>query len=101
MNIATGAWVVVCDGGKALILENSGSPAAVKLDTKEVHEHANAPRTVNTTTQTETIEVITRDQRRRRWSSDPEVGRVAQEVRQRLERVRSTLVDRPAGSAQT
>lgn len=32
---------------------------------------------------------------------DPEVGRVAQEVRQRLERVRSTLVDRPAGSAQT
>jgi len=43
VNIATGAWVVVCDGGKALILENSGSPAALKLDTKEVHEHANAP----------------------------------------------------------
>ena len=43
MNIAKGAWVVVCDGGKALILENSGSPAAVKLDTREVHEHANAP----------------------------------------------------------
>ena len=43
VNIATGAWVVVCDGGKALIFENSGSPAAVKLDTREVHEHANAP----------------------------------------------------------
>jgi len=43
VNIATGAWVVVCDGGKALILENSGSPAAVKLDTREVCEHADAP----------------------------------------------------------
>ena len=43
VNIATGAWVVVCDGGKALILENSGSPAAVKLDTREVREHADAP----------------------------------------------------------
>jgi protein required for attachment to host cells len=41
--IAKGAWVVVCDGGKALILENSGSPAAVKLDTREVLEHADAP----------------------------------------------------------
>ena len=43
VNIATGAWVVVCDGGKALILENSGSPTAVKLDTREVREHDNAP----------------------------------------------------------
>ena len=43
VNIATGAWVVVCDGGKALILENSGSPAAVKLYTREVYEHADAP----------------------------------------------------------
>jgi protein required for attachment to host cells len=43
VRIATGAWVVVCDGGKALILENSGSPAAVKLDTREVREHADAP----------------------------------------------------------
>lgn len=43
MNIATGAWVVVCDGRKALILENSGSPAAVKLDTRKVLEHADAP----------------------------------------------------------
>ena len=42
-NIATGAWVVVRDDGKELILKNSGSPAALKLDTKEVHELANAP----------------------------------------------------------
>lgn len=42
-NIATGAWVVVCDDGKELILENSGSPAASKIDAKEVHERANAP----------------------------------------------------------
>ena len=41
--IATGAWVVVCNDGKELILEKSGWPAALKLDTKEVHEHANAP----------------------------------------------------------
>ena len=34
-------------------------------------------------------------------TSDPEVGRVAHEVRQRLERVRSTLVDRPADPAQS
>lgn len=43
VNIAKGAWVVVCDGGKALIFENSGSPAAVKLDTREVRDHADAP----------------------------------------------------------
>ena len=42
-NIATGARVVVCDDGKEVILENSGWPAALKLDTKEVHEHANTP----------------------------------------------------------
>ncbi|MES2130501.1 MAG: DUF302 domain-containing protein [Pseudomonadota bacterium] len=31
-------------------------------------------------------------------TNDPEVGRVAHEVRQRLERVRSALIDRPAGT---
>ena len=31
-------------------------------------------------------------------TNDPEVGRVAHEVRQRLDRVRSALVDRPIGS---
>lgn len=43
MNIAKGAWIVVCDGGKALIFENTGSPAAVKLMSKEVREHDGAP----------------------------------------------------------
>ncbi|MDZ4694252.1 MAG: host attachment protein [Deltaproteobacteria bacterium] len=43
VNIVKGAWVVVCDGGKAFILENNGSPSALRLDTKEVHEHDNPP----------------------------------------------------------
>jgi len=34
-------------------------------------------------------------------TSNAEVGRVATEVRQRLERVRSTLVSGPAGPAHT
>ena len=34
-------------------------------------------------------------------TNDPEVGRVAHEVRQRLDRVRSALVDRPIGSGPT
>jgi len=42
MNIAKGAWIVVCDGGKSLILENTGSPVAVKLVNKEVREHEGA-----------------------------------------------------------
>jgi protein required for attachment to host cells len=33
---------VVCDGGKALILENAGDAAALNLKTKEVHEQADA-----------------------------------------------------------
>ena len=36
-----------------------------------------------------------------RMTNDPEVGRVAHEVRQRLDRVRSALVDRPIGSGPT
>ena len=34
-------------------------------------------------------------------TNDPEVGRVAHEVRQRLDRVRSALVDRPVGAGST
>ena len=34
-------------------------------------------------------------------TNDPEVGRVAQEVRQRLDRVRSALIDRPVGAGLT
>lgn len=43
MKIAKGAWIVVCDGGKSLILENTGSPAEVKLVNKEMREHDGAP----------------------------------------------------------
>ena len=36
-----------------------------------------------------------------RMTNDPEVGRVAHEVRQRLDRVRSALIDRPIGNGLT
>jgi len=40
MKIGTGDWIVVCDGRKALILENLGDRMFPNLRTKEVHEHA-------------------------------------------------------------
>jgi protein required for attachment to host cells len=40
LKIHAGDWVVVCDGAKALILENAGDAIAPNLKTKEVHEHA-------------------------------------------------------------
>ena len=39
MKIGTGDWIVVCDGRKALILENLGDRVFPNLHTKEVHEH--------------------------------------------------------------
>ena len=39
MKIGTGDWIVVCDGRKALILENLGDRMFPNLHTKEVHEH--------------------------------------------------------------
>jgi protein required for attachment to host cells len=39
MKIGTGDWIVVCDGRKALILENRGDRVFPNLHTKEVHEH--------------------------------------------------------------
>jgi protein required for attachment to host cells len=42
MKIGTGDWVVVCDGRKALILENLGDRMFPNLHTKEVHEHRDA-----------------------------------------------------------
>jgi protein required for attachment to host cells len=36
--IHNGDWVVVCDGAKALILENAGDAVALNLKTKEVRE---------------------------------------------------------------
>ena len=37
MKIGTGDWIVVCDGRKALILENLGDRVFPNLHTKEVH----------------------------------------------------------------
>jgi protein required for attachment to host cells len=39
MKIGTGDWIVVCDGRKALILENLGNRMFPSLHTKEVREH--------------------------------------------------------------
>jgi hypothetical protein len=39
MKIDTGDWIVVCDGRKALILENLGDRMFPNLHTKEVREH--------------------------------------------------------------
>ena len=38
--LLSGEWVVVCDGRKALILENAGDDKFINLRSKEVHEHA-------------------------------------------------------------
>ena len=39
VKIDHGAWVVVCDGAKALVLENAGNRKTPNLRTKEVYEH--------------------------------------------------------------
>jgi len=44
LRIHNGDWVVVCDGSKALILENAGDAVSLNLKTKEVHHQAD-PRT--------------------------------------------------------
>jgi protein required for attachment to host cells len=38
LKIAQGEWVVVCDGAKALVLENVGDEKFPNLQTKEVYE---------------------------------------------------------------
>ncbi len=38
MKIRAGEWVVVCDGAKALILENAGDATFPNLKTREVYE---------------------------------------------------------------
>jgi protein required for attachment to host cells len=40
VKIENGAWVVVCDGAKALVLENTGNRMSPSLVTKEVYEQA-------------------------------------------------------------
>ena len=41
IKIGTGDWIVVCDGHKALILENLGDRMFPNLHTREVHEQPN------------------------------------------------------------
>lgn len=41
--IRGGDWVVVCDGRKALILQNAGDEKFLNLRIKEVREHPDAP----------------------------------------------------------
>jgi protein required for attachment to host cells len=40
VKIAEGDWVVVCDGAKALVLENVGDEKFLDLKTREVFEHS-------------------------------------------------------------
>ncbi|MEX2034621.1 MAG: host attachment protein [Xanthobacteraceae bacterium] len=42
LKIDNGAWVVVCDGAKALVLENTGNRMTPNLTTKEVYEQSDA-----------------------------------------------------------
>jgi protein required for attachment to host cells len=39
IKIRHGDWVIVCDGKKALVLENAGDEKFLNLKTREVHEH--------------------------------------------------------------
>ena len=41
LKIDTGEWVVVCDGAKALVLENAGDAQDLNLKTREVYEQKN------------------------------------------------------------
>jgi protein required for attachment to host cells len=43
LKIGTGEWIVVCDGRKALILENRGDRVFPNLHASEVHEHPDPP----------------------------------------------------------
>lgn len=43
LRLKTGDWVVVCDGAKALILENTGDSVFPNLRTKEVHTQPDLP----------------------------------------------------------
>lgn len=43
LTIAQGEWVVVCDGAKALILENAGDAKFPNLRTREVHTDGDPP----------------------------------------------------------
>ena len=41
--LQSGTWVAICDGGKALLLENKGSREYPKLETRQAFEQKNPP----------------------------------------------------------
>ena len=43
LNLRTGDWIVVCDGKKALILENRGDEKFPNLQTREALQHSDLP----------------------------------------------------------
>ena len=43
LHIHHGDWVVVCDGAKALMLENAGDEKFPNLKTRNVYQHADRP----------------------------------------------------------
>lgn len=43
VKIAQGEWVIVCDGAKALVLENAGDEKFPNLKTKEVYQQDDPP----------------------------------------------------------
>jgi protein required for attachment to host cells len=43
LRIGTGEWVVVCDGAKAMVLENAGDTQFPNLKTREVYEQKDKP----------------------------------------------------------
>jgi protein required for attachment to host cells len=42
LKIRQGDWIVVCDGKKALVMENAGDEKFLDLKTREVFEHSDA-----------------------------------------------------------
>jgi protein required for attachment to host cells len=42
LKIKTGEWIVVCDGKKALVLENGGDEKFLNLQTRNVYERSDA-----------------------------------------------------------
>ena len=45
VKIAHGDWVVVCDGAKALVLENAGDEKFLNLKTRQVYDQADRKKT--------------------------------------------------------
>ncbi len=43
MKIGHSDWIVVCDGRKALLLENEGDEMLAKFTTREIYEHKEEP----------------------------------------------------------